>query len=175
MFAAGVAGEIWQYDGTMWSLLDPGGVTPTFVDIWFPTPNEPYFLAGSTIRHYDGTSWATVPTTTPGLDLYSAIWGTGPNDFFVVGSSTNGTTPIAHFTGTWETTTLDGDRLLTIWGTAGNDVFAAAPGAIYHYDTVWTKMMTPSTVTPIVGLHGSSGDDVFAVGEGGEIWHYTGN
>ncbi|HZD05030.1 MAG TPA: hypothetical protein VE173_08930, partial [Longimicrobiales bacterium] len=58
--------------------------------------------------------------------------------------------------------------------TSARDVFAVGSGGVLHYDgSGWSRMPTPPH-GGLLGVWGSSGDDVFALGIGGVILHYDG-
>jgi hypothetical protein len=65
-----------------------------------------------------------------------------------------------------------------VWSAAPNDAFAVGQlgqaAAVYHFDgAAWTAMTVPP-VGPLLDVWGTSGTDVYAVGEG-TILHYDGS
>jgi hypothetical protein len=170
----GNVGTIVHYDGASWSLMDCGGTTTSFTDVWASSPTDVYAVVGSSPLHYNGTEWGTVAT---GISV-DDIWGSGASDIFVVGQ--NGA--IAHYNGTdWSAMTCPNTvtTLTAVWGSSPTDVFAGnLIGEIFHYDGNvegnWTAMTSPAT-DDINEFWGSGPDDVFAVGDGGTILHYDGN
>lgn len=95
---------------------------------------------------------------------FSAIWGSGPGDVWVVGDA-----PAAlHFDGrAWAEVPYGvplAGSLNAAWGTGPRDVFAAGDaGMILHWNgQAWTRMTVPSD-RQIVALAGRTGADVFAL------------
>ncbi|MBU0742710.1 hypothetical protein KKG45_04240 [bacterium] len=93
------------------------------------------------------------------IDWVFSIWGSGPDDVFMVGRPGF----ILHFDGgTWTRTDVAASTLTTVWGTGPSDVYACGhAGALFHFDgTAWSRM--------------DSGTDMnlYDVGEGpyGEIY-----
>lgn len=66
------------------------------------------------------------------------------------------------------------DLIYTAWGTSATDVFAAAGGPTLHYDgTNWTTTFSEIGLLQM-DVWGSSGSDVYTVGNGGKVLHYNG-
>ena len=101
----------------------------------------------------------------PEAGSLSGVWGTGPDDVFVVGGDAQGS--VMHFDGTaWSAMTVPTAPLL-VWcfGFASDDVFAVGlGGTALHYDgTEWTALAT-GTTQDLWGVWGSAPDDVWVVG-----------
>lgn len=93
------------------------------------------------------------PTPQGVVGSLSGVWGTGPNDVFVVGGS---------------------DRA-TQMGTSDTDGILDRFGEIYHYDgTDWTQMAVPDGTDLLVWAYGFAPNDVYAVGRTGSGLHYNG-
>ena len=141
-------------------------------------PSAPY----STILHWDGSDWLAADwfraseadaATGPQASLY-AIWGSGADDVWTVGSS--GIT--VHWNGTgWSAPdSITSADLRAVWGSTTQDVWAVGSGGtILHYDgKEW--LATPSATTAdLLAVWGSSADSVWAVGASGAILHWTGS
>lgn len=99
----------------------------------------------------------------------SGVWGSGPNDVFIVGGQPDQSV-IFHFDGaTWETmSTPETPILIWAFGFGPDDVYAVGEqGTALHYDgAVWTTMST-NTEDDLWGIWGAAPDDLWAVG--GEI------
>ncbi len=72
--------------------------------------------------------------------------------------------------------------LLCAWGMAADDVFAVGgplgngtPSAALHYDGTAWKDLAPGGTETFWWAHGTSGKDVWAVGEHGRITHWNGS
>jgi len=155
----------------------------TLGDVWGSSETDIFAVggewnAGGIILHYDGSSWSSIESAPTSLN---GIWGSSGADIFAVGDS--GT--ILHYDGSaWSTMQSGTDAVLRdVWGSSGTDnVFAvgweyAEPldtGIILHYDgTGWYSMA--SSLNVLYGIWGSSGTDIFAVGDFGTILHYDGS
>lgn len=132
-----------------------------------------------------GTAWA------PGLqdytfDMVQGIWGSGPDDVWMVGSKSNNVPFGVHSNGAaapgavpaWkelDTQSLAG--LNAVWGSGPNDVWAVGDnGTIRHAGAgaaVWTIIESP-TAANLRGIWGSGPNDVWVVGEHGTLLHYDG-
>ena len=144
-------------------------------------------LAWRTVAAEDGgVAWA------PGLqdftlDMTRGIWGSGPNDVWVVGTKSNNLPFAAHSTGAdsangeapkWtvlDTQALSG--LYAVWGSGPDDVWAVGDnGTIRHASAkakLWTIIESPTTEN-LRGIWGSGPNDVWVVGEHGTLLHYDG-
>lgn len=144
VFAVGTGGTISHFDGSTWALQN-STTTETLVDVWGSSSTDVWAVGAAGILHYDGTAWSGVD---PGLTLSSprGVWGSGPDDVFVVGAvGSSSETPVLHFDGTgWERQSVPNP----------DPTRAVHPGLV----EVW----------------GRAGDDVYAVGTSGGIYHYDG-
>ena len=104
------------------------------------------------ILQSSGDGWVDI---TPNIEdvNYSAIWGVGPDDFFVTG---NKGVIVRYRKGVWTVWRLNSLlNLEGIWGTADDDVFAVgAGGVILHYDGVSWEMMDSGTTRSLSAVHG---------------------
>ena len=64
-------------------------------------------------------------------------------------------------------------RIGAIWGTGPRNVWIAEhSGGIFHFDgETWTETSSLPDRTPLNGLWGTEGGDLFAIGRGGQILH----
>jgi hypothetical protein len=128
---------------------------------------------------------------TPG---FSAVWGSAPDDLWVLVSSVGDYPTISaplHFDGKdWTAVSIqprDGSiygppQLVTLWGSGPSDVFAVGySGGIMHFDGVrWSDQSIgdqndESTQVYFRGVAGSGPDDVWAVGLLGGMAHFDGS
>jgi hypothetical protein len=152
----------------------PSGTTGILLGVWGSGPNDVWAVGGSTILHWNGSSWSSVASPPNGGLV--GVWGSGPNDVWAVGGS--GT--ILHWNGSsWSSfssgTTSD---LLKVWGSGPNDVWAVGGAGlistILHWNgTAWTPVDF-DTGSPLWGVWGSGPADVWAVDDGGNILHWNG-
>ncbi len=114
----------------------------------------------SSVCSFDG--WC--PYFTRGTFL--AVWGSGPDDVFVVGSHGM----ILHNDGDrWSPqATCTDQHLMGIWGSAGDNVYAASiEGSVIYFDGSSWKVIESRTLRRYYAIHGSGPDTVFAAGRAG--------
>jgi len=132
------------------------------------------FLLGSSLWHYNGTSFTLVPAycTTRngqaldgGLDDYKIFAFRNNKDFWLIGGE------VLH--------TKDGENFDDVtpaytnscWGESSNDMFFVGKagrisnqGVIYHYDGTTSTQMTSNTTKPFRWVWGRNSSDVWACG-----------
>jgi hypothetical protein len=189
--AAGWSGKIFRYDGTSWADV---GWTPATVHLEgiSAAGDQDFFAvgAGGTFLHSAAPStpwtaaWLSRSMASP--DNYYGVWGSGPNDIFVVGD--NGR--IVRYNGTaWSVMNSGTDRLFSsVWGSSSSNVLAAVYqytaaagggwntfGEVDRYDGAAWAYMSGTMGVPCTRVWGSGPTDVFVVGEFGLIRHYNGS
>jgi hypothetical protein len=174
VFAVGLEGLIFHYDGSQWREMDTGMTNSKVFyhlkDIW-GTSSTDVFAVGSygTILHYDGNQWTAMNSgSTINLE---GIWGTSSTDVFAVGW--NGT--ILHYDGNQWTAMNSGTSSLlsSVWASSSHDVFAGGDNGIFHYDgQQWTAMgVSPN----VISIWGTSSTEVFVLSHSGRIFRYNGH
>ncbi|OJY20027.1 MAG: hypothetical protein BGO98_01970 [Myxococcales bacterium 68-20] len=196
----------WNDTATVWSRIEAPKLqafTPTSARaIWGSSATDVWLLlaplssfSSNTLNkcwHSDGWSGATTKLTAA-LDHYIAgnpannfagIWGTGPNDIWIVGASGR----ILHTDGYWnraaewtQTNSNTRQHLTGVWGTATDDVWAVGEnGTIRHYahdeggDLRW--LVSDSTITThLRAVWGTSATNVWAIGDENTILHGDGS
>ncbi|MCA9617540.1 MAG: hypothetical protein KC731_00875 [Myxococcales bacterium] len=113
----------------------------------------------------------------------SGVWGSGPDDVFIVGGSDDGG-EIYHYDGTsWSPMTLPAGTPLMVWsyGFGPSDVYSVGlEGAMLHYDgSSWSAIDT-GTTEQLWGIFGFSPSDLWIVGgdpftDDPLILHYDGS
>jgi hypothetical protein len=175
-----------HFDGQGWTTLTLPAVTHReLLDVWASSPEDVYVCGvlrdpatgednshhQGLVLHYDGENWTESTHGELGVHL-KAVWGTGPNNVYVVGDPGI----VVHWDGvSWnEEPRLITTALHEIWGTSPANIYAvAARGAILRFDgTQWTRMENPST-RDLFGLWGSAPDDAWSAGVRGIILHGT--
>lgn len=184
VFAVGESGTVVRYDGTAWSASQQGSVE--LRDVWGSSTTNVYAVGkAGTILRFNGSSWST-STGPTGEDL-QGIWGSSASNMFAVGS----TGVILRYNGSaWSQMARPvTETLEDIWGSASNNVFAVGSprrvGSTRYYTivlwngSIWSVMTTPDVPVGKSGrlrsVWGSSGTDVFAVGDDGVVLHYNGS
>lgn len=113
----------------------------------------------------------------------NAIWGSAPDDLYVVGNS--GTILHSVGDGVW-TAQPTGvvNALFGIWGSGANDIYAVGAGRTILHSTgngVWTAQVSPAASPGAIlsqfhlAVWGSSANDVYVVGSLGEVSHSSGD
>lgn len=120
-----------------------------------PTPGgDP--ANGTWALAFDGTN----------VGALSAVWGSGPNNVFVVGGRTS-QGEIYHYDGAkWRAMDVPAVSLLVwVYGFGPNDVYAVGlGGGVVHYDgSKWTALNSGTTES-LWGIWGKSSDDIWIVG-----------
>ncbi len=111
-------------------------------------------------------TWSEAFDTTATGSL-SGVWGTGPDDVFIVGG-TEEKGEIYHYDGSdWGAMTVPDGLGLLVWcyGFASDDVYVVGvSGAMAHYDgSSWSAIET-GTEKELWGVWGTSGSDLWIVG-----------
>ena len=97
----------------------------------------------------------------------SGVWGTGPNDVYMVGGDeTRGA--VYHFDGNaWseDTSVSTGDLMVWVFGFGPNDIWIVGEGGTILRGSVgnWTELDS-GTEEPLWGVWGASANDVWIVG-----------
>lgn len=112
---------------------------------------------------------------------FAAVWGTGPNDVFAVGTASDGNAAVFHYDGAKWAPQFAGSAgtFPAVWASSPSDVYAAANvleegafASIYHYNGAnWSPMARIPTENNehagfaiLFALWGLSANQVFAVG-----------
>jgi hypothetical protein len=145
VYAVGIQGAAYHYDGAHWASVNIGAGTTNFFSVWGASATQVYVATGSgnqgAIYGLAGSSWASLATA--GQALFS-VWGSSAQDVYAVGASgtilhsTDGTTFAVADSGT-------DTNLLAIWGRSATDVYAVGgqggvPGLMLHsndHGTSW--------------------------------------
>jgi hypothetical protein len=128
---------------------------------------------GTVLLGGGSAGWLDISPQMPDVD-WAGVWGTGPDDFFVVGS--RGVImryrPGRPWT-VWEL--VSRANLEAVWGTSVGDIYAVGQdGVIMHFDGFVWEAMESNTSSQLQAIHGRGAADVYAVGHGGTIVHFDG-
>jgi len=103
--------------------------------------------------------------------LLMSVWGTGPQDVYVVGQPG----VILHYDGEWALTTVPDTTLTAVWGASSDDVYACGHnGAIWHYDGAAWSRQNSGTGEDLFDIGRGPYGEVHAVGRNGKILRRTG-
>jgi hypothetical protein len=144
--AEGAAGRLLRFDGSSWELMVSAAEHPPMSKVWASAADDLYGIdAGGAVWHYDGT---TAEEISLGGDFQARdVWGSGPDDVWVVGFERSFTT-----TGTDAGT--DGDA--SDAGDAGGEADASSDGGASS-DAGTDAGIVPTDFT--TGLHHYDGGD----------------
>ncbi|AKV04285.1 hypothetical protein AKJ09_10948 [Labilithrix luteola] len=137
-----------------------------------------------------GASDAGIAWTSISNNHITSIWGSGPEDIWIVGPGSRGVqyggSSAAHTDGTladggvpvWTAFDTQSAYVLhAVWGSGAGDVWAVGErGSIRHFTggaTRWSIAPSPTTST-LRSVWGSSPSDVWIVGDEGTLLHYDG-
>jgi hypothetical protein len=136
-------------------------------------------IAGS-LLDWDGSAWSLLNFSTSSSQGLTGVWGTGPNDIWVVGYASGGTRPAVAWHGssptTWSAINPQlAAPLQAVAGSATDDVWAVGDGgAILHWNGSAFSATTSGTTVRLRGVWASARDSAWAVGEQGTILRWTG-
>jgi hypothetical protein len=172
ILAAGLKGQIWQWDGQRWTQR----ISPTGSDLFSIDGSTTGSVVavgddGAVLEQVQGSFVLRDASTNADL---RGVWRAPSNEFVLVGM--NGA--VARGSGTsWSldsTPTLS--SLFSVWGSGENDVFAVgAGGTILHYDGAEWSVMSSGTTEILSSVDGTGAGDVYAVGANGIVLHYDGS
>lgn len=126
-----------------------------------------HFLRGDSVSRWDGFTFT--PLSSPIFD-FEDVWGSAPNQVWVVGGTTKGLVTMWNGTrfvsqpvaGTWANSPLH-----DVFGVTANDVYAVGDNAaLLHFDgTGWTVLeYAPALATHWQAVHASSASNVWLAG-----------
>lgn len=170
VFAVGLFGAIYHYDGATWT-EQPTPTGRDLYDVWGSSADNVHAVgSGGTILHFDGSAWNQVESGSSATLL--GIWGSSEEDMFAVGDQGI----ILHFDGAAWSPMDPGIscRFEDVGGTSATDVFVAGcSGTVLHYDgTEWSGSRRAIDTSRLDELWVNGADDIYLVGWG--IWHFDG-
>lgn len=163
-----------------WEWINPSPQGYSLNNVWAHSSDNVFAVGYSAvILHYDGTHWSLMnhPLSDTNVE-FKEVWGSAPDDVYVVGGDYNAGGIILHYDGSaWkQIQTSVTVPLSAVWGSAADDVFVVGYwGTILHFDgSAWYPMTEKEGLT-LNGVWGTGPADVFAVGDYGLVLHYDGN
>jgi hypothetical protein len=140
VFAVG-SGFVLHFDGQQWSEVEVDSAW-NLRNVWASMDGGAFAVGVDQnerplMVHFDGIAWSVVPMEWP-ADLYSLsdVWGTGPDNIYVVGIAnglSNGTM-VFHFDGeSWSLTAQLNIYGYRLWGFNERNIFSAGRGTS-HFD-----------------------------------------
>ncbi|MDC0749280.1 WD40/YVTN/BNR-like repeat-containing protein [Polyangium mundeleinium] len=176
MYAVGDAGTLLQSisSGTAWQPLPGPSKTHPLHAVWSSSNGRAHIVGGAgTIVSKTGDHFQPTASGTS-RDLFG-VWGSGPNDVYVVGAggkilhSTDGLQWTAQPSGTTE-------NLYAVWGSGPGDVYAVGRGGtILHTSdggTTW-KLQKSGTTEALHAISGTGPGEVWIAGAAGTLLRRT--
>jgi len=149
VWAVGMHGAVWRWNGQAWTPQDISSAVP-----------------------HDGSPCPEVSLHGVWARAHDDVWAVG-----YIYPSSEGPGLILHFDGAgWKRFPVDArDGFLAVWAGASNDAWATgASGIAYHFDgTTWTRSW-PTINRYLYSVWGSGPSDVWAAGNGGALIHFDG-
>jgi len=174
IYAVGDAGTILHYDGN-WSTTTQNLTDKCLWGIGGSSPTSVAAVGLDATLYYNGSEWSTLPHGVK--QCFFSVW-VSSSDIFIAGYVSHvDKTPgcILHY----NDSVLVSDRIFSnvawfcdIWGTSSVDIFAVGTRGILHYDGNDWSEMNCGTKVQLNGVWGTA-SDVYAVGVGGTILHYS--
>lgn len=141
------SGELYHYDGSVWSLeIYEDGSHMSFVDLFGTSGSNIYGVADQTIMHYNGAEWSEMDCGTEEDVILLGLWGFSASSVLAVGSIgpdclynyPSEYVVLKHDESGWSIWNRGNDngsgRLESVWGTSPNDMFFVGyQGLILHY------------------------------------------
>jgi hypothetical protein len=158
---------VYHWDGFSWTNRDARACNTIFgLDT-----SHVWAGAGSEIRIFDGTTW-TVAVSLPADSAVSGIWASSESDVWATYYEDASNSRVVHFDGTaWA---MPGSTLgvsgAALWGD-GTNIWACGPDGIVDNSSDWDTISTAQG--DCNDLHGAQDGDVWAVGSGNSIMHYS--
>jgi hypothetical protein len=178
VWAVGDRGTTLHFDGATWHVMSPpagaaGGA------VWASGPTNAWVVFESSaedprtiVDRWDGQQWTEWITPGGGLLFRASIWGTGPDDVWLVATDSK-TVPFVwafiHWDGSqWTRQSIPGQPYpLAISGVSSDDIWATAGPATFHYDgSTWTQVPSPSGAVSFT----SPGPPPLFAFDSGDVW-----
>jgi hypothetical protein len=179
-WAVASEGTILRWNGTSWSPFT-GNTASNLGAVHGIGPSDVWAGAGTQLLHFDGTSWAVVPSFLPySSGGIAAIWASASDDLWVAVNTSSGAV-ISHWNGTaWGPTTLPYNisSVWRLWSPTPGDVWALG-GTVFRKNgaaATFTQVPTAGAASTYwLAMWGASATDAWLVGAGGAIQHWDGS
>jgi hypothetical protein len=182
-----MAGPGWcSVDGWCW--LEPDTHGNDLHGVWALAPDDAWAVGDrGMLVHWDGESWSRVGLDIdPELALHD-VWAASSERLFVAASDGSVLSFDARTSPIGEITRHEPSKMpmRSLWGSSAQDVYALAPSIdygggqqhdarLFHYDgSTWTQV-EPSPLATAAVVCGAAADDVFVLGDHGQVVHFDG-
>jgi hypothetical protein len=179
-WAVASEGTILRWNGTSWAPFT-SNTASNLGAVHGIGPSDVWAGAGTQLLHFDGTSWAVVPSFLPySSGGIAAIWASASDDLWVAVNTSSGAV-ISHWNGTaWGPTTLPYNisSVWRLWSPTPGDVWALG-GTVFRKNgaaATFTQVPTAGAASTYwLAMWGASATDAWLVGAGGAIQHWDGS
>jgi hypothetical protein len=173
--------NVFKYCASNFSICYTAGATGFTTPLWngypaavcTPTTTTPVSTTTSSIPTTTTTVPATdwVPMNSGSTGILTTAWGTSPNNLFAAGGFSDASGVVLFYNGTaWSPIDSPYEVVFSMWGTSNSNIHTAGFDGLCHYDgSSWT-----CGGDTMIGVWGSSAENIFAVGGSGKILHYDG-
>jgi hypothetical protein len=108
----------------------------------------------------------------------NSLWGTGPNDVWIVGWTRAGGGSASHWDGaTWTRSTVATPPIWDVWGSGKSTVWGIGDRGtlLQEKNSVWSVISSDTgTPSPLGAIWGSGPSDIWAIGAAGTTLHWDG-
>jgi len=174
IYAVGGNGTILFYDGAQWTLMD-SGTRQWLYDVWGTDQQTVFAVGAGVILKYENSTWTHMMIGDDRKTFFS-IYGNNDHDIYAAGDFGK----IYHYNGIGWTEIKSGVSG-QIWGifSSGVHIFAAGSIAneqstVYHFDGIQWHHQELSIKAHLWDIWGSSENDIYLVGDSGNIIQYDG-
>ncbi len=170
VWVTGINDTVLHYDGSTWLRESIGSGFLTSA-VWASDPSNVIVAGTQSIRQFDGTMWVDINDTGSGFLFPDGLWGSAPNDVWLVGA--NGF--VFNYDGSTWATVQSGTQLLMhgVSGANGNTVVVGESGSLlrnegsgFSYDD--------GGMSATLNAVWAQGDVAVAVGDFGNVLVYDG-
>ncbi len=177
VFSVANSGKAQMFNGQAWLEMNTQ-TTVNLTDVWGQSETSVFAVGNfggstGTLLFYDGNAsldWQVLDDDF--ASSINAIWGVSPNNMIL---SAGGVKKLFQWDGAniTEITPAGMVYYANIWGPSDGHYFVAGSGPIMRYLGGWTTMNSPNILYR--HIWGTSGSNVYAVGDDGSLYHYNGN
>ncbi len=167
--------EVLHWDGNAWTVIYDTSTDGLdgLTSVWASSADDIYVVGDDAIvMHYDGVDWRR---TLIGSNFNHSVWGSGPNDVWVLGLF-----DLYNYDGA-DWTEVDNDESGgegQVWGFGPDDIWVMTDDDhAVHWDGVaWTRYEGDDRfIGSMMAVWGASPDDLWAVGAAGSVSRFTGS
>jgi hypothetical protein len=169
--ASGVVSRLGHYDGTSWTVVDPGG-GGELDSVAALAPNDAWIVGHrGLMKHYDGKAFSADRSVSK--TYVFSLWAASDTDVWAADSAGNA----LHFDGAvWKANKTPANALSSVFGLAPNDVWAAGDQIVHYDGKKWTSLATATVIQGRTAIWAAAPNDVWIGGFSSEFYgHFDGS